>query len=104
MVRGPRYTRAHAARLHRPLLPRQDFALAMLAAVALLGVYLLNAGQMAVVTYWGHVLGIAIEADLRRRAFGHLQTLSFRFYDNQKTGHLVARVTKDLEDVSEVAQ
>jgi ATP-binding cassette subfamily B protein len=85
------------------LLPRQDFALATLAAAALLLVYLLNAGLMAIVTYWGHVLGIAIETELRRRAFDHLQTLSFRFYDNQKTGHLVARVTKDLEDVGEVA-
>ena len=58
---------------------------------------------MAVVTYWGHVLGIAIETELRRRAFDHLMTLSFRFYDNQKTGHLVGRVTKNLEEIGEVA-
>ncbi len=58
---------------------------------------------MVVVTYWGHVLGINIETEMRRRAFDHLQKLSFRFYDNQKTGHLVARVTKDLEEVGEVA-
>ncbi len=58
---------------------------------------------MVVVTYWGHVLGINIETEMRGRAFDHLQKLSFRFYDNAKTGHLVARVTKDLEDVGEVA-
>jgi ATP-binding cassette subfamily B protein len=58
---------------------------------------------MAVVTYWGHLLGINIETEMRRRAFDHLQKLSFRFYDNVKTGHLVARVTKDLEEVGEVA-
>ena len=58
---------------------------------------------MAIVTYWGHVLGITIETEMRRRAFDHLQKLSFRFYDNQKTGHLVARVTKDLEEIGEVA-
>ncbi len=58
---------------------------------------------MAVVTYWGHMLGINIETEMRRRAFDHLQKLSFSFYDNSKTGHLVARVTKDLEDVGEVA-
>ena len=53
--------------------------------------------------YWGHVLGISIETELRRRIFDHLQKLSFRFFDNQKTGHLVARITKDLEEVGEVA-
>ena len=55
------------------------------------------------VTYWGHLLGIGIETEMRRRAFDHLQKLSFRFYDGAKTGHLVARVTKDLEEVGEVA-
>ncbi len=58
---------------------------------------------MVVVNYWGHMLGINIETELRRRAFDHLQKLSFRYYDKQKTGHLVARVTKDLEEIGEVA-
>ena len=53
--------------------------------------------------YWGHVLGINIETEMRRRAFDHLQKLSFRFFDGQKTGHLVARVTKDLEEIGEIA-
>ena len=85
------------------LLPGQDWGLILLASASLLGIYLLNTGLMAIVTYWGHVLGINIETEMRRRAFDHLQKLSFRFYDNQKTGHLIARVTKDLEDVGEVA-
>jgi ATP-binding cassette subfamily B protein len=85
------------------LLPQQDLQLIGLAVFGLLAVYLANAGLMAVVTYWGHVLGIAIETELRRRAFDHLLKLSFRFYDNQKTGHLVGRVTKNLEDIGEVA-
>jgi ATP-binding cassette subfamily B protein len=85
------------------LLPGQDWGLILLASVGLLGVYLANTGLMVIVTYWGHVLGINIETELRRKSFEHLQKLSFRFYDNQKTGHLVARVTKDLEDVGEVA-
>ena len=85
------------------LLPGQDWGLILLASATLLGIYLLNTGLMAIVTYWGHVLGINIETEMRRRAFDHLQKLSFRFYDNQKTGHLIARVTKDLEDVGEVA-
>ena len=85
------------------LLPGRDWGLILLASAGLLAVYLLNTGLMAVVTYWGHLLGINIETEMRRRAFDHLQKLSFRFYDNVKTGHLVARVTKDLEEVGEVA-
>ena len=85
------------------LLPRQDWRLILGAAAALVAVYALAAGLMVVVTYWGHVLGINIETEMRRRAFDHLQKLSFGFYDGQKTGHLVARVTKDLEEIGEVA-
>ncbi len=85
------------------LLPGRDFGLILLASAGLLAIYLLNAGLMTVVTYWGHRLGINIETEMRRRAFDHLQKLSFRFYDEQKTGHLVARVTKDLEEIGEVA-
>jgi len=58
---------------------------------------------MVVVTYWGHVLGIAIETELRRRAFDHLQKLSFRFFDNQKTGHLIGRLTRVPEEIGKVA-
>jgi ATP-binding cassette subfamily B protein len=85
------------------LLPGQDLPLIALAIAGLLALYLLNGALMAVVTYFGHVLGIAIETELRRRAFDHLMTLSHRFYDGQKTGHLVGRVTKDLEEIGEVA-
>ena len=85
------------------LLPQQDWGLIVLAACGLALVYVANAGLMVVVTYWGHVLGINIETTMRARAFDHLQKLSFRFYDGQKTGHLVARVTKDLEEIGEVA-
>jgi ATP-binding cassette, subfamily B, bacterial len=85
------------------LLPVQDLALILAAIAALLTIYLVNGALMAVVTYWGHVLGIAIETELRRRAFDHLMKLSFRFFDGQKTGHLVGRLTKDLEEIGEVA-
>ncbi len=85
------------------LLPQQDLYVITVAVIGLFVVYLVNSGLMAIVTYYGHVLGIAIETELRRRAFDHLQKLSLRFYDNQKTGHLVGRVTKDLEEIGEVA-
>ena len=85
------------------LLPGRDWGLVLLASAGLLAVYLVSTGLQAVVTYWGHMLGINMETDMRRKSFDHLQKLSFRFYDNQKTGHLVARVTKDLEEIGEVA-
>ncbi len=85
------------------LLPSQDWGLILLASAGLLLAYLTNTGLSAIVTYWGHMLGINIETEMRRRSFDHLQKLSFRFYDNNKTGHLVVRVTKDLEEIGEVA-
>jgi len=85
------------------LLPSQNWTLILGAAAALLGVYVVNTGLQFFMNYWGHVLGIAIETEMRRKIFDHLQKLSFRFFDNQKTGQLVGRVTKDLEDVGEVA-
>ncbi|WP_018632528.1 ABC transporter ATP-binding protein [Neomegalonema perideroedes] len=85
------------------LLPRGDWTLTLLAAAGLLAVYLFNAGLMAVVTYWGHMLGINIETEMRRRAFDHVQKLSWSYFDRQRTGHLVSRVTRDLEEIGEVA-
>ena len=85
------------------LLPTQRLDLVVLAALGLLVIYLFNAGLQVVVTYWGHMLGINIETEMRRKAFDHLQKLSFGFFDNQKTGNLVARLTKDLEEIGEVA-
>jgi ATP-binding cassette subfamily B protein len=85
------------------LLPSQDWSLIVLASAGLLIIYLVNTGLTAVVSYWGHKLGINIETEMRRKSFDHLQKLSFSFFDNQKTGHLVARLTKDLEEIGEVA-
>ena len=85
------------------LLPQGDLALTILAAAGLVLVYALNTGLMAVVIYWGHKLGINIETEMRRRAFEQLQRLSFSYFDRQRTGKLVARVTRDLEEIGEVA-
>jgi ATP-binding cassette subfamily B protein len=85
------------------LLPDQNWSKIVAAAAGLLALYLFNTVLLVIVTYWGHKLGINIETEMRRKSFDHLQKLSFRFYDNQKTGHLVARVTKDLEEIGEVA-
>lgn len=85
------------------LLPGQNWGLILACAAALLAVYVMNAALMAVVTYWGHALGVGIETDMRAEAFDHLQKLSFRFFDNAQTGQLITHVTKDLEEVGEIA-
>jgi ATP-binding cassette subfamily B protein len=85
------------------LLPRSEFGLILIMGAVLLSIYAVNAVLHAVVNYFGHVLGVSIETDMRRQVFDHLQKLSFRFFDNNKTGHLITHVTKDLEDVGEVA-
>ncbi|WP_460273165.1 ABC transporter ATP-binding protein [Celeribacter sp. ULVN23_4] len=85
------------------LLPTHQIGVIALAVFGLFAIYLLNAGLQVIVTYWGHMLGLKIETEMRRRAFDHLQKLSFGYFDNQKTGHLVARLTKDLEEIGEVA-
>ncbi|OAN76890.1 multidrug ABC transporter ATP-binding protein [Sulfitobacter sp. EhC04] len=85
------------------LLPAGDLGLTLLAAFGLLVIYVLNSGLMTIVIYWGHMLGINIETEMRRRAFAHFQRLSFSFFDKMRTGKLVARVTRDLEEIGEVA-
>ena len=85
------------------LLPTGELGLIAVAAAGLFVAYLISAGLQVIVTYWGHMLGIGIETEMRAKAFDHLQKLSFGFFDNQKTGHLVARLTKDLEEIGEVA-
>ena len=56
-----------------------------------------------IVAYWGHLLGVRIERDMRRDVFTHLQTLSFNYYDNTKTGHIMSRIINDLRDITELA-
>jgi len=85
------------------LLPSRDWGLIFGTAALLLVVYAMNTGLSAIVNYWGHALGISIESDMRRQAFDHIQKLSFRYFDNNRTGHLITHVTKDLEEVGEIA-
>lgn len=85
------------------LLPSGNWGFIIWACVGLLGIYVLSSFLHFVVTYWGHMLGINIETDMRKRLFNHVQKLSFRFFDNNKTGHLVSRMTNDLMDIGEIA-
>jgi len=85
------------------LLPSGNWSLIFWACVGLLAVYALNSVLQYIVTYWGHQLGINIESDMRGKLFTHVQKLSFRFFDNNKTGHLMARMTSNLMEIGEMA-
>lgn len=85
------------------LLPEGDWSVIISACIGLLAIYTITAILQYVVTYWGHMLGINIETDMRKESFEHVQKLSFRYFDNNKTGHLVSRMTNDLMDIGEIA-
>ncbi|GGH36353.1 ABC transporter ATP-binding protein [Paenibacillus segetis] len=85
------------------LLPSGNWRWIVFACLGLLVIYLVSASLHFVVTYWGHKLGINIESDMRKKVFDRVQKLSFRFFDNNKTGHLVSRMTNDLMDIGEIA-
>ncbi|WP_339209474.1 ABC transporter ATP-binding protein [Paenibacillus sp. FSL K6-3182] len=85
------------------LLPDENWGLIVTACAILLLIYIINTILSYVVTYWGHMLGINIETDMRKKLFDHVQKLSFRFFDNTKTGHLISRLTNDLFEIGEVA-
>lgn len=75
--------------------------------VIFFGVLIIVWAARAILTYirmkWGHILGVRMEADMRAMIFRHLQKLSFTYYDNTKTGHIMSRITNDLNVIAEVA-
>ena len=75
----------------------------LLFSAILLGIFTLKAFLLYVVTYWGHVVGVRIQGDMRDELFRHLQKLPFSYYDESKTGSLMSRLINDLFEVSELA-
>ncbi len=92
----------------RTLLPQMaaDSAMVRVFVALIVGAflaYVLRALLMYIINYWGHLLGVRMEADIRRDIFSHIQELSFSFYDKVRTGKLMSRVTTDLFDITELA-
>ena len=85
------------------LLPRNAYGFFFALMGGLVGSYILRSALLFVVTYWGHTLGVRMEADMRQTLFSHLQSLSFKFYDQNRTGHILSRVTTDLFEITELA-
>jgi ATP-binding cassette subfamily B protein len=85
------------------ILPRNLFRFFIIMLLLMVLIYILRMACTYFVTYWGHTVGAYIEADMRRDVFNHLQQLSFSFYDNNRTGQLMSRVTTDLFEITELA-
>lgn len=85
------------------IMPQKEFRVVLLACFALFSFYVLNTILQYIVVFFGHKLGVNIETDMRRELFAHLQTQPYEYYDNQKTGKLISRLTTDLFEISEVA-
>ncbi|WP_320047810.1 ABC transporter ATP-binding protein [uncultured Ilyobacter sp.] len=85
------------------VIPKGDLKLLYIFGAVLVALYILRYLASYVVYYWGKMLGILIEYDMRRDLFAHVQKLSFKFFDNTKTGAIMSRIVNDLSYISEFA-
>lgn len=83
--------------------PQRELRMMLIWSGALLAIYLLKAGLNFVIQYWGHIVGVRMQGDMRRDLFRQMQQLPFSFFDDHKTGTLMSRLVNDLQDVSELA-
>ena len=85
------------------LLPNGKYGVFFGLMIAAAIVYVLRAGLNYIVCYFGHTFGIRVEADIREDLFRHMQELSYDFYDANRTGQLMSRLTADLFELTELA-
>jgi len=84
-------------------LPSKNVKNIITALAFMLGIYISKFILTYIRVKWGHILGVRIEADMRRDIFAHIQKLSFSYFDSVKTGHLMSRISNDLNVIAEVA-
>ncbi len=85
------------------MLPGQMYRTFFTVMIAVVLCYVLRSVLNFIVAYFGHTFGIRVEADIRKDLFRHMQELSFDFYDRNRTGKLMARLTSDLFELTELA-
>lgn len=85
------------------IIPDGNMGLLLRWTIIMVFLFILRYISQYIVAYYGHVLGVRIEHDMRRDIFSHLQTLPFSYYDNTKTGHIMSRIVNDLRDITELA-
>ncbi len=85
------------------LLPQSAYRTFFAVMAVVFAAFVLRALLTYVICYWGHTFGILVEADIRHDLFRHMQELSFNYYDKNRTGQLMSRLTADLFDITELA-
>jgi ATP-binding cassette subfamily B protein len=85
------------------MLPGQEFATFFRVMLIVTAAFLLRAFLNYIITYWGHMFGVRVEADLRDDLFSHMQKLDFSFFNRNRTGQLLSRMTGDLFEITELA-
>ena len=85
------------------LLPQSAYTAFFAVMAVVLAAFALRAVFTYIICYWGHTFGILVEADIRRDLFRHMQELSFDYFDHNRTGQLMSRLTADLFDITELA-
>ena len=85
------------------LLPQQQYRAFFVVMAVMLAAFALRAALYYVIAYWGHTFGIRVEADIRRDLFTHVQELDISFFDRNRTGQLMSRLTSDLFEITELA-
>lgn len=83
--------------------PNKNLKLLIVWSIALFFIYGLKLLLNYFIQYWGHVVGVRMQADMRRKIFKHLQKLPFNYFDNNKTGVIMSRIMNDLMEISELA-
>lgn len=84
-------------------LPENEYKTFFIVMVIMVCAYIVRAFLYYIITYWGHRMGVYMEADMRSELFTHIEGLSFRFFDKHRTGQLMSRVTNDLFEIAELA-
>ncbi len=85
------------------LLPARQFDTFFMVMIIVAAAFVVRAGMNYIITYWGHMFGVRVEADLRDDLFRHMQSLDFKFFDNNRTGQLMNRMTGDLFEITELS-
>lgn len=83
--------------------PNQNLRLLVVWSITLIFIYALKLVLNYFIQYWGHVVGVRMQADMRKKIFKHLQKLPFNYFDNNKTGVIMSRIMNDLMEISELA-
>jgi ATP-binding cassette subfamily B protein len=85
------------------LIPNRNYRMVVICGLALLGLYLIRMLLNYFIQYYGHVMGVRMQAQMRSDMFCHLEKLPYSFYDNHETGKIMSRMTTDLWEISELA-